>query len=120
MRVLLVSEGAHEFGKKKVEGALQVLTRKLMNKDVDFECEKVSSSNVHLHPGKADGYTRRALGWIRYAERKGFDALVLVIDQDGQKERGRQLQSAQEDLRLPLPRAMGVAIRTFDAWMLRL
>jgi hypothetical protein len=73
---------------------------------------------VHIRAGKADGYEKRALAWIRYAENEGFEALVLVIDEDGYRERQLQLAKAQEDMRLALPRALGVAIRTFDAWIL--
>jgi len=44
--------------------------------------------------------------------------MVLLIDEDGQRERARQIGDAQESASSRLPRAMGVAIRTFDAWML--
>jgi hypothetical protein len=57
--------------------------------------------------------------WLNRAHREGFDALVLVIDQDNPEERRQQqLDRAQDDLRFPIRRALGVAIRTFDAWML--
>lgn len=71
-----------------------------------------------MRPGKADGYERRALGWIRYAERTGYDAIIFVIDQDGDLERQPQLDKVQGDQRTEFRRALGVAIKTFDAWML--
>ena len=55
---------------------------------------------------------------MRYAEREGYDALILVIDQDNQPERIQQFTDAQKtDIGLRR-RALGVAIHTFDAWIL--
>lgn len=115
MRALIVGEGPHEL-----DGALPNLVLKLLNRECQFACEKVSNPKVHVHlrRGTAPGFTKRTLGWLRYAEREGFDALVLVIDQDGYPERQRQIEAAQEDLTFALRRALGVAVRCFDAWML--
>jgi len=120
MKVLLVSEGKHELGSDETEGALAILVRRLIDRHVEFEQEKVSNSKVrvHIRHGKQDGYTKRALAWVRYAEREGFEAMVLVIDQDNQPDRVRQFAEAQQVDSIPLRRALGVAIRTFDAWML--
>ncbi len=120
MRILVVSEGVHELGDNSLDGALVMLASRLLDGNVSFERKKVSSSEVRLHTqqGKGGRYEKRALGWIRLAEREGYDAIILVIDQDGDEERGQQFDRAQDDPRLPLPRALGVAIKTFDAWML--
>lgn len=120
MRVLIVSEGRHELGRRCEDGALPILIRRLLGANYEPACEKVSSPKVrvHLHPGKTGRLTKRALGWIRYAEREGFHALVLVVDEDGDKRRRPQLDKAQYNEHLRFPRALGVAIRTFDAWML--
>lgn len=120
MRVLIVSEGVHELGDDNLDGALVTLSSRLLNGNVSFDRERVKSPRVrvHLQPGRGDGYEKRALGWIRLAEREEYDALILVIDQDGRRERKQQFDRAQDDLRLSLPRALGVAIKTFDAWML--
>jgi len=64
------------------------------------------------------GYFKRALRWLIEAEKRGADALILLIDEDGIRERTGQIQEAQDSLLSQLPRAMGVAIRMFDAWML--
>ena len=108
------------MGDDNLEGALVVLSRRLLGENVSVSRERVKNPRVrvHLQPGKGDGYEKRALGWIRLAEREGYDALILVIDQDGQREREQQFDRAQDDRRLPLPRALGVASKTFDAWML--
>jgi hypothetical protein len=43
---------------------------------------------------------------------------VLVIDEDGHAERASELSAAQQYAGAAFPRAFGIAIRTFDAWML--
>ncbi len=120
MKVLVVSEGPHELGDDQLEGALVILSARLMNGSATFDREKVSSPRVRVHaqPGKGGRYEKRVLGWIRLAQREGYNAIILVIDQDGDRERERQFDRAQDDSRLLLPRALGVAIKTFDAWML--
>jgi len=113
MNVLVVSEGKHEQG-----GALENLLRRLGGDRGVFTPERVSNNNIHTHHGKGAGYFKRAVRWLLEAEKRGFDAIVLVIDQDGERERSRQIADAQDSSLSRLPRAMGVAIRTFDAWML--
>lgn len=112
-KVLLVAEGASEL-----DGSLATLIRRLLDREIDFECQKVSSPLVRIHAGKGAGFTKRALAWIRFAQQRGFDAMVLVIDQDGDADRKKQLDAAQDDEHFACPRALGIAIRTFDAWML--
>ena len=51
-------------------------------------------------------------------KKRGYDAIVLVIDQDNAPERVQEITMAQNNQLVALPRALGVAIRTFDAWML--
>lgn len=112
-RVLLVAEGPSEL-----DGALAAFVRRLLDREIDFERQKVSSPIVRIHAGKGAGYTKRALAWIRFAEKNAFDALVLIVDQDGDADRQQQLDAAQGDDHFACPRALGIAIRTFDAWML--
>lgn len=126
MKILLVAEGPHELGARDEFGrplgpsALETFCRRLMECDAEFVRMKVSDPGVRIHAsrGRADGYERRAQMWLRRAEREGFDALILVIDQDNDEARIQQLDLAQRDDRFPIRRALGVAVRTFDAWML--
>ena len=120
MRVLLVSEGEHELGTPQGESAVEVLCRRLLVGNSEFIRMTVRDPQVrvHIRPGKADGYERRGLAWLRYAEREGFDALILVVDHDNDHRRSAQLDLVQESAAVGLPRAYGVAVRTFDAWML--
>ena len=121
MRVLLVAEGVHELGDEQVEGALSVLVRRLLDRQVTFTCIKVSSPEVELYmrPGKGLDNQKRALGWVRYArEQKCFDAIILIIDRDEKRQRQEGLDAAQEEPDLAFPRALGTAIEAFEAWML--
>jgi hypothetical protein len=52
------------------------------------------------------------------AARRGFDGLILIIDQDNQPERGVEIKNSQEDRHVSISRALGVAVQTFDAWMI--
>ena len=70
-----------------------------------------------LH-GTGGGFRKRALRWMIQARKEGFDALVLLVDEDGDRNRFQQVTEAQEVPDLEVPRALGVAVRTFDAWML--
>jgi hypothetical protein len=124
MRVLVVSEGRHELGTHGPDGlgqagALEVLLGRLAEDiNVTFECDRVSSNAVHAWHGRGPGHFKRAVGWLKEAKKREVDALILLIDQDGQRDRSEQIQSAQAYPQVDMRRAMGVAIRTFDAWML--
>ena len=118
MRVLLVAEGKHERGQEDREGALETLIRRLHQGIIQCDLDRVSRKDIHAHHGKGQGYLKKALRWILEAEKRGYDALVLVIDQDNVLRRVQEITAAQNDQRFALRRALGVAIRTFDAWML--
>jgi hypothetical protein len=127
MRVLVVSEGRHELGKQvdggqEEPGALKVLLRKLAGDDANviFECDRMSSNAVRAWHGKGPGHFKRAVGWLKEAEKRRVDALILLIDDDKKprERRSQQIADAQGSSLSVLSRAMGVAIRTFDAWIL--
>jgi len=113
MRVLVVAEGKHERG-----GALENLLKRLAGDTATFEFDRVANKEIHTFHGKGQGYFKRAVRWLLEAEKRRVDALVFLIDEDGQRERVAQIGDAQNSSMLQLSRAMGVAIRTFDAWML--
>jgi len=113
MRVLVVAEGKHEL-----YGALRNLLEKLGGDSSTFDYDRVSNNTIHAVHGTGNGYFKRALRWLIEAEKRGVDALILLIDEDGKAERIEQIKSAQNYPIPQLPRAMGVAIRMFDAWML--
>jgi hypothetical protein len=113
MRALLVSEGKHEGG-----GALQALVSRTADYFSLFDWRRISDPCIHIHRGKGKGFFQRAVAWLREAQREGFDALILVIDEDGDSQRISQITEAQRCELVTVSRALGVAIRTFDAWML--
>jgi hypothetical protein len=119
MRVLVVSEGEHEQG-----GALENLLRRLGGREAQFVFDCVQRDDIHAHHGRGPGYIKRALRWLKEAKRREVDALILLVDQDKPEyRRSEQVRQAQEYChpKVPafnLPRAMGVAIKMFDAWML--
>ena len=113
MKLLLVSEGKHELS-----GALETLVRRLSQYELFIDHAKVSQGRIHAHHGKGQGYFKCAVRWLLEARKLGYDAIVLVIDEDGYSERVKEIAEAQQYAAVEFRRAFGVAIRTFDAWML--
>jgi hypothetical protein len=118
MRLLLVSEGKNELRTTGERGALQILVERLINRECEIVTRKVSDPAIATERGKGDGMFKRFVAWMRYAARVGFDGLVLVIDEDGDSSRLRQTDDAQAATVVALPRALGLAIQSFDAWIL--
>lgn len=114
MRVLIVSEGRNEL-----DGALETLVRRSIGpKDVLFETDKISRAGIgHIH-GKGQRLYKKVLAWFRHAERQGFNAIVLLTDRDGDPSRVPAMDNAQASDFKAIPRACGIAIESFDAWML--
>lgn len=103
MKVLLVGEGASELA-----GALEAIVRQLGLSDAEIEYDRVSQRAIHAHHGKGQGYFKRAVRWILEAQKRGHDALILVIDEDGCPQRSQQFADAQLSDASPLRRALGV------------
>jgi hypothetical protein len=63
---------------------------------------------------------KRAAAWMREANEDGFDAVAIAIDQDGDTVREEKFDKAQMETIVSgrSQRALGVAIRSFDAWIL--
>ena len=114
MRVLIVSEGRHEQG-----GALETLVRRLLPApELACETRRVSDHQVHTHRGKGQGFFKRAVRWMLHAQKHGFEAIVLLIDEDDRRESRAEIDEAQDNAIAKIRRALGIAIRSFDAWML--
>src|SRR5690348_7658206 len=107
MRLLIVSEGESELG-----GALPELVQRLVGKEVEWEVRTIRDPEFRVHGGKGPGFLKRAIRCMIYALEHGFEGLVLVVDEDGDVERRRQFDRAQEHQMTNLPRALGIAIRT--------
>ncbi|HVX84923.1 MAG TPA: DUF4276 family protein [Phycisphaerae bacterium] len=117
MRILLVAEGEHELS-----GALEAFVRRLLGAGPELTMEPLYVSDpcvrVNTRPGKGGALKKRILRWALEAEKRGCDALVLLVDEDGDRDRRQQVRDANETTGVGAPFAAGVAIRTFDAWML--
>jgi hypothetical protein len=122
MRVLIVSEGPNELGKAEHAGALEALVARLRTDVTEFDSITVRHPELgKVHAKGEGGMFKRAIACLRYAERYRFDAVVVVVDQDDEKYKYRrnEFSRAQEsDKYLGVRRALGVAVLTFDAWML--
>ena len=127
MKILVVSEGNHELNLNDNEprnGPLvRLIDRVLKSHGIEsppyFERRAVRQLRPGMMTaGKAANYQHRAVAWIRQAQLDGFDALVLVVDQDNSPDRQEGLDAAHESQLYALPRAIGLAVKTFDAWML--
>lgn len=130
MRVLVISEGKHELNHKtrdsEVSGALVQLVERILNHPKAIENLSIVWQDTGSfgditsqdHGTGGANYKRKAMSWIRRAENQKYDAIVIVVDQDNAPGRREGLDAAQEDGRLSLPRAIGLAVKSFDAWML--
>jgi hypothetical protein len=120
MRVLLISEGPHEGNPDDERPqALRCLVQRVLPAEATYTWLNVRDlPHGNPLPGKGGGHFRLALKALRYATREQFQAVILVTDADGNRERIAQFQQAQESDRFALPRAFGIAVEEFDAWIL--
>ena len=130
MRILVISEGKHELGRARevnASGALiqlveRVLGPLLLPESLQIEHRDSRSCGVVTQKDRETGgpnYKGKAMSWIRYAQNQQiFDAVVIVVDQDNAPDRRKGFDAAQADNRWILPRAIGLAVKSFDAWML--
>ena len=119
MKVLLISEGSHE-GHPAEENpqALRALVRRVLPESAAYEWLAIRNlPRGNPFPG-GGAHLKLALRAIKYAADKKFDALVCVTDADRRHERIAEFNAAQEDTRLLAPRALGIAVEAFDAWIL--
>lgn len=111
MRALVIGDGKHE------EFSLPIIVRRLNDRIRTSEFD-VWRNSQPIH-AKGQGVFKKIIGWILEAEKRGFDAIIIVVDEDGDRSRRSQVGDAQQYLALSsIPRACGIAIRSYDAWFL--
>jgi len=127
--VLLVGEGSHELGPYRDEFApsdhlppLAQLVRRLLRDPAKprFFC-RLGKDVPNVHRGKmASRDGKKVYSAIRYARRRGWGAAVVVVDRDGPRNAGRLagLHEGAREASASFPCAVGLAIETFDAWMI--
>lgn len=119
MRVLVCGEGDNDIGKSAYEtseGTLQVLVSRLLEgKELEFERQPV----MHLGARRRHGGFKEKLK-LAFAElaHKDCEGLVFVVDRDREEKRGERLRKARDEVSEGKPSAVGVAIRTLEAWLL--
>lgn len=120
MRVLLCSEGNHEGSQcDDNPQALKAIVLRVLPPGIS--CEWIDVHDLprsNPMPGKGGGHFKLALKAFKYAMERQFDAVVLVTDADCHKERIKQFDEAQVHLHFRIPRAIGIAVQAFDAWIL--
>ena len=118
--VLIVAEGDHELAGGHADAALTTLVRRLLGDRIDLQVSSKPNRKVsrHMHAGKGDRLGRKFIGIVKFAEREGFDAVVILMDHDGDDTRLKSATYAQEARLTSFPRAVGIAVRSFDAWFL--
>ncbi len=118
--VLIVAEGEHELMTGESDAALPRLVQRLVQSDVELQStsRRIREFTGRVHLGRGDRLGRKFIGIIRQAEREGFDSVVVLIDQDSDKTRHQSAAFAQNTTITSIPRAIGIAVRTFDAWFL--
>ena len=116
MKVLIVSEGQHERGTdpqadlEQRNSALEQIVQRLATMDIECDHDRVQNPMLHTHRGKGQGFTKRAVRWMRHAQKQGYDALILLIDEDGHSNRIREIDEAQVHELGIGRRALGVAL----------
>lgn len=136
-RVLILGDGAHELDggaatDSDSEPALHCLIRRLAGDSESLVMEsgrfremgKVSASLVvrHAANARAHAYRRKTMYAMQLAKQKGFDGVAILLDRDRKKEAEtltplREGRDSGRDAGGP-PCAVGVAVETFDAWMI--
>lgn len=82
MKVLIVAEGKHERS-----GSLETLVRRLLSCDLQFDVDDIHRRLSPLHGIGGFDYCKRALQWVQEAQKRGYDAVVLLLDEDGYPDR---------------------------------
>lgn len=129
MRLLAFVEGKHEGVRaaahvaepSDLSEALPTLIQRLIPFPVEVDVRRFNDRSLrHIRGGGRMGsqHTRKVLAAICAAETSGYDAAVILVDEDGDPARVAAMTAAQAEVSVTtLPRACGAAIRTFDAWM---
>ena len=135
MRIFLLSEGVTDLGRIdpqglfRTESTLPQLLRKLIRDSAaDKEIEFFSKRGPRLFPKKdrrigrsQHGFANRLVSILGLKEGREADAIVMVVDRDGVRNKDRivELNKGRETLRqAKKPCAVGVAIEMIEAWLL--
>ena len=118
--ILVVAEGEHELSVGRPDAALMTVVHRLLGDGFELSTsgKRIRELSGHIHPGRGDRLGGKFIGIIQYAERHGFHAVVILMDHDGYESRPKSAAFAQEATVTLFPRAVGIAVQSFDAWFL--
>jgi hypothetical protein len=127
VRILFVGEAGPDTGSERLgessTGAIPILAKKVIAGRVpeDKIAYGIESGRLHRYH-RATGLVRKVVGTVREANIQGLDAVVVVMDRDGEKNanRVREFKEGRDCAarEVPIPTAVGVAIETLEAWLL--
>jgi hypothetical protein len=134
MRLLILGEGPTDLGHVRpdgtleLEGALPTLVRRLLAEqvaDLEFRCEQFGKDRLFPRGrqiGRSKyGYANKLRGLLALKEGREADAIVAVVDRDGERNTDRigELNAGRDELqKANKPCAVGVAIEMIEAWLL--
>lgn len=130
MKVVLFGEGNTDVtvGSKDHEGAIGVLLRKILEAAGNADVTVIGARLPSLHKmRKTSGYSQKVEGAIAFANLNRADAVAIVVDRDGDKERFGMLQDGRDAARnrvgepyaaLALRTALGIAVEMLEAWLI--
>jgi hypothetical protein len=92
-----------------------------MQEMTNFEC-RLFRRVKHTHRGSFPRYAKKAMNAIISARKGSYSGAVVLIDRDGRgnAQRRKHLEQGRDNVapESRLPCAVGVAVETFDAWMI--
>ncbi len=117
LTVAIVGEGSRDYGRgEEAKGALMILVERILNHPPGVCFEGRPLPRLH---GRG-GLRKKARLAIVAACMRGDAGLAIVVDNDRQPP-GRRLQDIRkgvDESEAHVPYALGVAIESFEAWML--
>jgi hypothetical protein len=138
MHILILGEGPTDLGRVQPDGTLEqegplpILVRKLLREvapEIVLDLRAQPSSkrprrfpeSVRKMGRSRYGYANRLRGLLGLNEGRAADAIVMVVDRDGQRHQDRidDLNKGRRELKQESkPCAVGVAIEMIEAWLL--
>jgi hypothetical protein len=117
---LVVSEGTHEGNPDEERPqALRCLVQRVLPVETEYVWRSIRQlPRGNPIKGKGGGHFKLALKAMMVAAKESFDGLILVTDADGRHDRLGQFEQAQESEKFSIPRALGLPVEEFDAWIL--
>jgi hypothetical protein len=127
--VLILGDGAHEVGDRPGEllsseelPSLALLVHRILGEPAEVQYESRMFKKIVHQRGKGSDEQKKMKAAIIFAKQKGYKGLVIVQDRDRKTQRQAiaPLEEVRDTFSLAsaVNIALGLAIETFDAWMI--